>query len=146
MKHPITPRIGLLRAHWKEHYKIDLDSLVQPLLFRILCSYLDQGISIWNFPVKKEGFLFSIRELEKSSFASFFKTERARQLLLGWKLYNRQISLKLLLETNRYFEQYLFDQQFSHQGWSGIVSSSRRLILTSLLDRRTISLHDLISF
>jgi len=57
------PRIGSLRANWKRHYKIDLDSLVHPLLFRILCSYLDQGISIWSFPVRNKGFLASIREM-----------------------------------------------------------------------------------
>ncbi|HEX8277598.1 MAG TPA: putative inorganic carbon transporter subunit DabA, partial [Segetibacter sp.] len=77
-----APRIGLLRALWKDQYKIDLDNLVQPLLFRILCSYLDQGISIWKFPIGKDGFLSSIKELEKNSFASFFKTVRAKHLLL----------------------------------------------------------------
>jgi len=76
-----SPRIGSLRAHWKSVYKTDLDSQVQPLLFRILSSYLDQGISIWNFPVEPEGFLASIRELEKQSFVSFFKSRRARLLL-----------------------------------------------------------------
>src|SRR5688572_24067695 len=29
-------RIGTLRAHWKNQYRTDLDSLVQPLLFRVL--------------------------------------------------------------------------------------------------------------
>src|SRR5687768_12204308 len=29
-----SPRIGFLRSHWKSLYKIDLDNLVQPLLFR----------------------------------------------------------------------------------------------------------------
>ncbi|MFN3490543.1 MAG: putative inorganic carbon transporter subunit DabA, partial [Emticicia sp.] len=46
----ISPRIGQLRSNWKKKYYIDLDLLVHPLLFRILCSYLDQGISIWRFP------------------------------------------------------------------------------------------------
>ncbi len=139
-----SPRIGLLRKHWKENYKIDLDSLVQPLLFRILCSYLDQGISIWNFPIKNEGFLFSIGELEKSSFASLFKTERARRLLLDGNCKIADL-LKIVVGDASYFEEYLFDQQFSHQGWSGIVSSIEDFPHV-LLDRRTISLHDLIVF
>src|SRR5687768_12016968 len=71
-----VPRIGTLRTQWKTVYKTDLDSLVQPLLFRILCSYLDQGISLWNFPVRPEGLLASMRELERTSFTSFFKTRR----------------------------------------------------------------------
>ncbi|MBP6557900.1 MAG: DUF2309 family protein, partial [Flavobacterium sp.] len=36
-------RIGKLRANWKAVYHIHLDNLVQPFLFRFLCSYLDQG-------------------------------------------------------------------------------------------------------
>src|ERR1035437_3898507 len=42
----ITPRVGTLRANWKKIYNIDLNSYTHPLLFRILCSYLDQGVSI----------------------------------------------------------------------------------------------------
>jgi uncharacterized protein YbcC (UPF0753/DUF2309 family) len=139
-----SPRIGLLRANWKHHYKIDLDNLVQPLLFRILCSYLDQGISIWPFPAKKEGFLSSISALEKNSFTSFFKTSRARQLLLQG---NGKITdlLKIIVGDEAYFEQYLFDQQFSHRGWSGM-SATVELVPHSLLDTKIISLHDLIVF
>src|SRR3989344_918273 len=78
-----TTRIGSLRSKWKAKYEVDLDSLVHPLLFRILCSYLDQGISIWDFPVKHRNFLSSIRELEDTSFTSFFKGSRAKGLLMN---------------------------------------------------------------
>ena len=137
-------RIGSLRAHWKDQYRTDLDSLVQPLLFRILCSYLDQGISIWKFPIKKEGFLSSIRALEKISFVSFFKTKRAKQLLLNGDCKIADL-LKIVVGDESYYGQYLFDQQFSHRGWSGIVSTIEDQPHT-LLDRKTISLHDLIVF
>ena len=139
-----SPRIGLLRANWKNQYKIDLDSLVQPLLFRILCSYLDQGISIWNFPTGTNGFLASIKELEKNIFTSFFKTEGAKQLLLNGNCEIKDL-LKIVVGDESYYEQYLFDQQFSHQGWSGIVSTIEDQP-QSLLDRKQISLHDLIVF
>ena len=75
----IESRIGIVRDHWKEHFKIDLDSLVHPLLFRVVCSYLDQGIAIWNFPAGNNGFLASIKELEKNSLTSFFKNDRAKK-------------------------------------------------------------------
>jgi hypothetical protein len=45
-----VPRIGLLRQEWKRKYKIDIDNSVQPLLFRILVGYLDQGIAHTSFP------------------------------------------------------------------------------------------------
>src|SRR5688572_15331503 len=79
----VTPRIGRLRSHWKSQYKIDLDNMVQPVLFRILSSYLDQGISIWKFPTAENGFLASVRDLEKNSFSSFFKSKRVKKLLQG---------------------------------------------------------------
>lgn len=137
-------RIGQLRNYWKKEYHIDLDVYTQPLLFRILCSYLDQGISIWNFPVLNLGFLASIREMEKNTFSSFFKTNRAKTFLV-----NNDCSIKTLLDLlvgdESLYAHYLFDQQFSHSGWSGMVSVIEDQP-TTLLDRKNISLHDLILF
>jgi uncharacterized protein YbcC (UPF0753/DUF2309 family) len=137
-------RIGKLRVNWKSIYQLDLDNLVQPLLFRVLSSYLDQGIAIWDFPINDEGFLSSIRTIEKNSFTSFFKTERAKQLLFQE---NSTISdlLKLVVGDERYYEQYLFDQQFSHRGWSGMVATLEDKP-ESLLSRKKISLNDFIIF
>jgi len=139
-----SPRIGSLRTNWKHQYKIDLDNLVQPLLFRVLCSYLDQGISIWKFPVDNEGFLASIRELEKNSFTSFFKRGRAKQFLLQGNCDLNDL-LKIVVGDRAFFEQYLFDQQFSHRGWSGMVSTVETSP-KSLFDPKKITLHDLIVF
>jgi uncharacterized protein YbcC (UPF0753/DUF2309 family) len=137
------PRIGELRKHWKTIYHVDLDTMVQPLLFRILCSYLDQGIALWNFPVNEKGFLASMRELEKNSAVSFFRSARARDLLFS----NPSITdlLDILVDEPAFYEQYLFDQQFSHQGWSGIVSAIEDQP-GAILDRRAISLNDMIVF
>lgn len=136
------PRVGRLRAQWKRVYRIDLDSMVHPILFRLICSYLDQGISLWNFPVWNRGLLESIREMERLSFSSFFKTKRARQWLI-----KGETDIKFLLDhvvgDPLYFEQYLFDQQFAHPGWSGLVSTIEDHPQT-LLDQRKVSLHDLI--
>ena len=138
-----SARIGNLRSNWETRYGIDLDILVQPPLFRIVCSYLDQGISIWNFPVHQKGFLNSIRELEKNSFASFFASPRAKSLLNS----RCKISdlLKILVGDETLFEQYLFDLQFSHQGWSGMVSSVEDHP-ENLLDTKRITIKDFIIF
>ncbi|MBL7871061.1 MAG: DUF2309 domain-containing protein [Cyclobacteriaceae bacterium] len=138
------PRIGSLRANWKKLYRIDLDSLVHPLLFRILCSYLDQGISMWNFPVSNKGLLGSIKEMERTSFSSFFRTKYAKNLLVQGN-YNIESLLKVLVGDEQLYEQYLYDQQFAHQGWSGMVSTIEDQPQT-LLDRKAITLHDLIVF
>lgn len=138
------PRIGTLRANWKREYQIDLDSLVHPILFRTLCSYLDQGISMWGFPVWNMSFLESIREIERKSFTSLFRTKRVRQMLVAG---NDEIDdlLEIVVGDKSLYKQYLFDQQFAHQGWSGIVSVIEDQPQT-LLDQRKISVKELIKF
>jgi uncharacterized protein len=141
---PPPPRIGSLRSYWKKLFQIDMDSLVHPSLFRVLCGYLDQGIAIWNFPVWHKDFFGSLRDMEKQSFSSFFRKGRARKLLLETSCEINDL-LRILLGDETLYEQYLFDQQFAHQGWSGMVSVVESQPET-LLDRRIISLKDLIRF
>ena len=138
------PRIGLLRATWKKRYRIDLDAQVQPLLFRVLCNYLDQGISVWNLPTASLDFLSSLREIEKLSRISIFRTARCKKLFLDPQTQLEDL-LKILVGKEELFEQYLFDQQFSHPGWSGFVSVVEDNPAT-LLDKRSIHLADLILF
>jgi uncharacterized protein YbcC (UPF0753/DUF2309 family) len=138
-----TARIGILRQVWKQKFHIALDSLVQPILFRIICCYLDQGISLWKFPNSNTGFFNAIKEIEESSFTSFFKSKRAKSLLCKQGLEITDLLKILVGDDERYYEQYLFDQQFTHKGWSGIVSSIENTP-QSLLDLRKINLRDLI--
>lgn len=114
-------RIGNLRKKWREIYNIKIDKTVQTKLIRIINSYLDQGIAIHNFPTHDNGLLASIKEIEKASFISFFENTRSKNLL-----FNDDVSIAMLLGilvgSEDLFEQYLFDQQFAHSGWSGMVS------------------------
>jgi len=135
-------RAGKLRSKWKSEYKVDLDSLVHTTLFKIICSYLDQGISIWHFPTANIGLLGSIKELEKNSFSSFFKTKRAKQLLLEDKC-ELEYLLNILVGDVDLYEHYLFDQQFAHPGWSGLAAVIQNKPET-LLDTKKITLKDFI--
>ncbi|MDP1813309.1 MAG: DUF2309 domain-containing protein [Leadbetterella sp.] len=135
-------RIGSVRNYWKELYQIDLDSVIQPILFRLLCSYLDQGIAIWRFPIDKLGFLASLVELEKNGVSSIFKTSKIKKIFLDGN-YTLSELLEKLVGDESLFEQYVFDQQFSHQGWSGMVSVIENLPET-LLETRRITLLELI--
>lgn len=137
-----TSRIGKLRSYWKSIYHINLDKAIHPLLFRITGSYLDQGVSLWHFPVSKRGFLASVRELESNSYQHFIKGKRARNLLLKTHLKMEQL-LEILIGKSELYEQYLFDQQFAHPGWSGMAATLEHK-RDSLLHDRRISLHDLI--
>jgi uncharacterized protein len=138
----IQPRVGKLRREWKNLYSVDLDDLVQPLLFRILCSYLDQGISISPFPFEQTGLLNALRTLEQGSFASFFKGKRARTLLQDSSCTIEKL-LSIVVREEKYFETYLYDQQFLHRGWSGIVATIEDRPET-LYYPKNISLRDLI--
>lgn len=138
----IEPRINKFRSDWKRVYKLDLDSLVHPLLYRILCSYLDQGISLWQFPIHPNGFLASIRELESNSHVSFFKTKKVQSLLQDTSITMFDL-LQVIVGDEHYYEQYLFDLCFSHRGWSGIIGVIEDNPGTLLIDK-IISLQDMI--
>lgn len=139
-----TPRIGKLRADWQKQYKTDPDAHVHPRLFRILGSYLDHGVSDWKFPVRGQGFLDSMREMESNSFVSAFNTPRARNLLLHTSASISDL-LTVIVGDETLFKHYLFDQQFAHRGWSGLVATleAGRKILPR---GGHITLHDLIVF
>ena len=140
----VDSKIGILRSLWKSEFKIDLDSMIHPILFRIINSYLDQGISIWNFPIDDNGFLSTLRKLEGSTKTSFFRGKLAKKLLLDESV-DIPYLLKEIVANEAYYETYLFDQQFSHPGWSGIVSFLDENP-NALLDKRKITLTELIHF
>ena len=135
-------KIGHLRTLWKKYFKLDLNTIVHTNLFRILNSYLDQGIAITKFPVNKESFLSSIIEIERNSYISFFKTKGAKELLFDPHTSIEKL-LKILVGHKALYEQYLFDQQFAHPGWSGLVATIEAQP-RSLLDGRQISLKEMI--
>jgi uncharacterized protein len=140
----IRPLVGQLRTNWKTAYKIDLDNLVQPLFFRVLCSYLDQGVALKHFPFEDKGLINALRELEMNSFSSFFKTRRAKALLMSADLTIEKL-LSIVVGDATYFEQYLFDQQFGHRGWSGMAATIETTP-ESILYPKKISLEDVILF
>ncbi|SDG73625.1 hypothetical protein SAMN04487996_122118 [Dyadobacter soli] len=138
------PRIGRLRANWQKQYKTDPDARVHPRLFRILGNYLDHGVSDWKFPVRGQGFLDSMREVESNSFVSAFNTPRARNLLLHTSPSISDL-LSIIVGDEMLFQQYLFDQQFAHRGWSGLVATledSRN----ELPNGSSITFHELVVF
>lgn len=140
----IQARIGMLRRHWKEQYAFDLDNAVHPFLFRTLCSFLDQGIAVEELPVAKHSFTETFRIIEKNSFASFFKTKKARQLFISGD-YTITGLLEKIVGDPAYYEQYLFDQAFAHHGWSGFVSAVEDNPQT-LLDRKEITLKEFVGY
>ncbi len=138
----LTSRLFQIRKYWKDSYKFNMDKVVHPWLFRLLSSFLDQGISTWKFPKSDLGFIESLKVLEKNSFISIFKSKRIQDIFLNQNLTISNL-LQVLIGDEKYFEQYLFDQQFGHPGWSGFVSVLENQPET-LLKYKKISLSEVI--
>lgn len=140
----INPRIGTLRSLWKSHFKVNPDKEVHSILFKVIGAFLDQGVSIWNMPSAELGFWEALREMETKSYGSFFSTDAAKKMIR-----ENSCSIESLLfeivGDERLYERYLFDQQFAHPGWSGMVALLENQ-KESLLESRKISLEDFIKF
>ncbi|MEY4991650.1 MAG: hypothetical protein RI948_519 [Bacteroidota bacterium] len=113
--------VGSYRLQWKKKLGFDLDARVHPLLFRIVNSFLDQGIAIWRFPTNGLPFLAALRQMESENTASIFSGERARNCFLN-PAFTLQDALDLLVGDQRAFENYLYDQQFAHPGYAGMIA------------------------
>lgn len=120
--HLYEPRMGRLRGAWKPRLKFSLDDRVQPLLFRLIGGYLDQGIALWHFPFEDQGLIKAIRTLEKNSLTSLFSSKRVKRLLSGDDLSLADL-LSIVVGREELYEQYVLDQQFAHKGWSGIINA-----------------------
>lgn len=134
--------IGSFRSSWKSKLCFDLDTRVHPLLFRLVSSYLDQGIAIWNFPGDTTDFLSAFRSLERQGIISLFESKRARNLFLDESTALTDL-LQLLVGDSAAFEAYIFDQQFAHPGYSGMVCQLQNNP-NALVHKRQIKLTDLI--
>lgn len=138
----VLPRVGRLRSQAKELYQVDFGSLVLPRLFKILSAYLDQGVSISSFPVTDRGFLSALREIEKHSKTSMFSSAKAK-MILAKKGITIEKLLDELVADPKLYDNYIFDQQFAHPGWSGMVSFVEDHP-NALLDKRKITLEEMI--
>lgn len=139
-----SPVIGILRAKFDAEYKIDLNSEVHSLLFRLLGSYLDQGIAVWNFPYHDKGFLASLREMSSASWFQLIKSKKVRAKFLD-ESYTLKDALKDLVGDESWYESYLFGQQFAHPGWSGMVAVLEQQP-QRLLNKRKVTLEEVILF
>jgi uncharacterized protein YbcC (UPF0753/DUF2309 family) len=135
-------RIGRLRHHWETDYGIDMDGLVRPNLIRLLNSYLDQGIAFEGFPENDTGLIEAIKHIQTHSFAKIFHSKRAIKFLYKE---DKKLSdlLELIVGDERFYAQYLIDQQYTHPGISGMFCAVEAK-LDSLFSERQAKLFDLI--
>lgn len=137
-------RLGQLHQIWTHEHHINIEKEIHSFLFRFIGSYIDQGIAIQKFPIRNKSFLAAVKELEGNSFFKIFKSKRVDDLLLHKHCTIKDL-LDILVADEQWYEQYLFDQQFAHAGWSGMVAVLEKHP-EMLLDKRKICLHDFIVF
>lgn len=139
----IPATIGKGREIWKNTYGLNMNKVVHPILFRLLSGFLDQGISLWTFPNNDLPFLEAIKALEENGLVSLFKSKRSRELLMETDI-SIETLLSLLIAKEEWYDDYIFEQQFAHPGWSGFVAVVERQPST-LLSPRQVSLKELVT-
>ena len=113
-----------LRDLWKSHYHLDIISHVQPLLFRHLGHFLDQGISFSPMPFYELGFWEALKKINQESMLSLFRSKRGRasSWLQGNAWEAIENALAFLVGDSAQYEAYLFEMCQEHPGWSGLIS------------------------
>ncbi|MDD5412874.1 MAG: Na-translocating system protein MpsB, partial [Methylobacter sp.] len=135
-----------IRNAWLTRLEVDLNSLVHPVLFRLLGNFLDQGISRWSLPKNDEHFWDCVLRLAQNSLLPLYPLNEpnVRELLSETPDQVIKTCLEHIVGDKSLYEQYLLELLLAHPGWSGMV----RIIEQnpkSLLARREISLKEMLA-
>lgn len=133
---------GWLYDEWRQMAGIHMGKKVFPKLFRWVGAYLDQGVASAKLPVKPAGFLEFMRNIQRNSLIPVFRNPDVQAFL-----FNESATLADLLNKwvgpEKWHARYIFDQQFHHPGWSGMVQYIEKHP-GALIDDREISLRDFV--
>jgi len=135
-----------IRNSWLSQIEVDLNSLVHPVLFRLLSNFLDQGISRWSLPKPKEHFWDCVIRLTQNSLLPLYPlNDSAISLLMAGTPDDAIYAcLQRIVGKEQLFEQYLLEMLLAHPGWAGMVNVIEQNP-KALLARRHISLKQLIA-
>lgn len=111
-----------LRSRWKASEGVDLESLVQPLLFKLLSAYLDQGISTRRFPSSFD-FYEGVGNLVRDSWLPLAPLSDSEIVKQFAKPSEEVIlfCLEKLVGDSTLYERYLHEVFLSHPGWYAMV-------------------------
>lgn len=97
---------------------------VNSVLFRLLGSYLDQGVCLWNYLDSKKGFLDAIIFLLKNNFfpiAYFADNHELLEIISEDQDKGIKNLLSKIVSRKLHFD-YLKETLLEHRGWSGIIN------------------------
>ena len=135
-----------IRNAWLTRLEVDLNSLVQPILFRLLGNFLDQGISRWSLPKNGEHFWDCVLRLAQNSLLPLYPLDEpgVQELLSKSPDAVIKTCLEKIVGDKQLYEQYLLEVLLAHPGWAGmvhIIEHNPR----ALLARREISLKEMLA-
>jgi uncharacterized protein YbcC (UPF0753/DUF2309 family) len=147
---PVPPPRSLaehgIRQRWLTRIEVNLDALVQPVLFRLIASYLDQGISRWSVVRDDETFWAFVRRLADGSFIPLHPFDEAQRRSVLECEPDAAIGqcLELIVGSESLYSQYLLELMLAHPGWSGMVHTIETAP-TGLRIRRQITMKDFLA-
>jgi len=114
-----------IRRTWQAALGVDLDATLHPTLFRLLGSFLDQGISIWRMPhASRLSFWECLRSLVEESLFPIIPLNQpeCRKLLLTHSPEEViKTCLTHLVGREALHEPYCLEMLLAHKGWSGMI-------------------------
>ncbi len=120
---PLGQAVCGLRQMWLAEIGLDIDKRAQPIIFKILGNYLDQGISIWRLPHIHLDFWECIGKIiEESSLPIKPLTDKECRKL--FKLEPEDVVLHCLQKIvgdEALFQTYITEMLLTHPGWAGMV-------------------------
>jgi uncharacterized protein YbcC (UPF0753/DUF2309 family) len=136
-----------IRALLKQQFDQDIDALINPVLFRFISNYLDQGVALWSPPHSNVSFFECIRGLVADSnlpIAPFInRKDFSFWLELGAEKTVRELLHRIVGNPANY-EAYISETLMAHPGWSGMVCIVEAKP-ASLLNRRRMHLMDFLA-
>lgn len=135
-----------LRAQWAHLYGINVLERSSSVLYRLLGSYLDQGISIWRMPASANGFLNAVSELTSQSWLAYppFNQPIAHELLSSQIDTLIEMALTRLTGDPSFYERYITDILLTTPGWSSTIDFIERNP-GSLTQKKPVTLKELVA-
>jgi uncharacterized protein YbcC (UPF0753/DUF2309 family) len=124
-KKTYTPNPRILRQLVIKQLGISFDHEVHQLLFRLLGSFVDQGVSLWPYLNRDQSFLNAVHHLAQSSKMPL-KPWINNQELANILSKAPEIAIPELLSSmftdSAFYTPYLQESLLAHPGWSGMVN------------------------
>ena len=134
---------GFREISWRDR-GVEISAAINPTVARLASAYLDQGLSIWQFPGSSSSFWGALCSLMNSSYLPLpaLSHPGLRRVFRMDAASASEYALNCLLKDKSLEEPYLLECHLSHRGWSGMFAQIEASPQT-LIGKRPSTLLDL---